>query len=100
MTNVGNFSGDEVIQVYISWPEDYRAIAPIRQLVGVKRVHIRLGRTVNLKFVITSEQRRLYTERWEVVPGMMQVWAGGQQPMQKTRAPSNILQSSFTVRGD
>lgn len=100
VTNVGNFSGDEVIQVYISWPEDYRAIAPIRQLVGVKRVHIRLGRTVNLKFVITSEQRRLYTERWEVVPGMMQVCVGGQQPMQKTRAPSNILQSSFTVRGD
>ena len=100
VTNVGSFSGDEVVQVYISWPEEYRAIAPIRQLVGVKRVRIRLGQTVNLKFVITSEQRQLYTETWEVVPGTMQVWVGGQQPMQKTRAPSNILQSSFTIRGD
>ena len=97
VTNKGRFNGDEVVQVYISWPEQYRAIAPIRQLVGVKRVHIKRKRTINLKFVITSKQLQLYTERWEVVPGVMQVYVGGQQPMQKNSAPSNVLKSTFTI---
>jgi len=29
VTNTGRFNGDKVVQVYISWPEQYRAIAPI-----------------------------------------------------------------------
>lgn len=97
VTNTGRFNGDEVVQVYISWPEQYRAIAPIRQLVGVKRIHIKRNRTINLRFTITSKQMQLYTERWEMISGVMQVYVGGQQPMQENSAPSNVLQSYFTI---
>ena len=97
VTNTGRFNGDEVVQVYISWPEQYRAITPIRQLVGVKRIHIKRNRTINLRFTITSKQMQLYTERWEMISGVMQVYVGGQQPMQENSAPSNVLQSYFTI---
>ena len=97
VTNTGRFNGDEVVQVYISWPEQYRAITPIRQLVGVKRIHIKRNRTINLRFTITSKQMQLYTERWEMISGVMQVYVGGQQPMQENSAPSNVLHSYFTT---
>jgi len=40
---------------------------------------------------------QLYTERWEMISGVMQVYVGGQQPKQENGAPSNVLQSYFTI---
>jgi len=42
---------------------------------------------------------QLYTTKWEILPGKMDVSVGGQQPGQKTQAPSNVLMGSFTIMG-
>ena len=52
-----------------------------------------------LTFTITGEQMQLYTTKWEIPPGVMGVAVGGQQPGQKTQAPSNTLEGSFTIQG-
>lgn len=52
---------------------------------------------MQLKFEITSEQRMVWDTQWETVYGQYEVYVGGQQPMQSTTVPSNILTGSFTV---
>ena len=48
VTNTGaKYTADEVIQVYISWPNGV-AVAPIRQLVGVARKTIKPGVTFSV----------------------------------------------------
>lgn len=39
----------------------------------------------------------LWDTKWELVYGQLQIDVGGQQPMQATTVPSNILTGSFTV---
>lgn len=48
---------------------------------------------------ITPEQQMVWGDdnKWEVVNGRMQVDVGGQQPMQNTTAPSNIVTGYFTM---
>ena len=50
-------------------------------------------------FTITLEQMMLFDTKWYIPTTEYQVFVGGQQPNQKTAAPSNILNGSFTVQG-
>jgi hypothetical protein len=52
---------------------------------------------MQLNFTITSEQMMLYDTQWYVPISEYKVFAGGQQPNQKTSAPSNVIESSFRV---
>jgi len=99
--NLGPLDGDEVVQVYISNREASVPV-PIRQLIGVSRIHLKNGETKQVQFVLTPEQLSVIAEyNWEKViePGHFIVTVGGQQPDQITRAPSNVLQTSFDVVG-
>jgi hypothetical protein len=49
-------------------------------------------------FTITSEQMMVYDTKWYVPASEYKVFAGGQQPNQKTSAPSNVVEGSFTVQ--
>ena len=53
---------------------------------------------LKLSFEITGEQMQVWTTKWVIPPGEMKVTVGGQQPDQKTKAPSNILEGSFTIK--
>ena len=54
---------------------------------------------IQASFVITKDQQMLWgnDNKWEVISGKMQVYVGGQQPMQNTTAPSNVLTGFFTM---
>ena len=41
----------------------------------------------------------VYTEQWFVLPSVIHVFVGGQQPNQKKAAPSNVLQGKFKIQG-
>ncbi|XP_064392288.1 uncharacterized protein LOC135339960 isoform X2 [Halichondria panicea] len=97
VTNTGaKYTADEVIQVYISWPNGV-AVAPIRQLVGVARKTIKPGVTFSVSFTISGYQMQLYDSKWFIPTGRMTVYAGGQQPNQTRVTTSNVLQALFTV---
>ncbi|CAI8019313.1 Probable beta-glucosidase D [Geodia barretti] len=96
--NVGKLDGYEVTQVYLSWTSpNVAGIAPIRQLVGAQRNFIKSQQSLPLVFTVTAREMQLWTTQWEVLPGAMDVYAGGQQPNQVTKVPSNVLMSSFQV---
>ncbi|KAM4700600.1 uncharacterized protein O3C94_001691 isoform 2-T2 [Discoglossus pictus] len=96
--NSGTKTGEEVVQLYMSWSE---ASVPVPgwQLVGTQRVSIPVGNTMKIYFSVLPQQRAVWTDQWMLEPGNFLLYAGGQQPFQVTRVPSNVLEGKFTVLG-
>ena len=76
VTNTGNRSGDEVVQLYIT--DDYASIArPMRELRGFKRISLNPGQQQTVSFPITFEALKFCKDgQWVVEPGTFQVWLG------------------------
>lgn len=60
--NAGKYSGDEVAQVYVSFPES-GVKAPIKQLKGFDRVHIEKGKSAQVSITVPKKELRLWNER-------------------------------------
>ncbi|MBE7560209.1 glycoside hydrolase family 3 C-terminal domain-containing protein [bacterium] len=78
VTNAGRRAGDEVAQVYLGGG----APAPLRRLVGFRRLYLRPGESDTLTFTITPRQMAVIDrdENWIVSPGTLEVFAGGCSP--------------------
>ena len=53
--NVGAFGGDEVVQMYVGYP-DSALVRPAKQLRGFKRIHLAVGETQTVTFPLRGEQ--------------------------------------------
>jgi len=76
--NVGNFDGDEVVQLYIN--DVYSSVTtPQKTLKGFKRLFIKKGETKNVEFTLTSEELSLWNREMKnvVEPGEFVVMVGG-----------------------
>ncbi len=83
VTNTGAMDSDEVVQLYVSHQEV--AGAPIRSLVGFKRIHVAKGKTEKVVFKLDARALSTVDEDGgrSVVPGTVAVWVGGGQPEQR-----------------
>jgi len=100
--NTGKISGDEVIQIYLS---HLNASVPVPnlQLSGVTRILLDQGQMKNISFTLEPSQMTVISEYdfQEVIePGFFILYAGGQQPNQKTKVPSNVLSTKFQIIGN
>ncbi|MGD0730513.1 MAG: glycoside hydrolase family 3 C-terminal domain-containing protein [Terracidiphilus sp.] len=95
VTNTGNRAGDEVAQLYLSFPAV--AGAPLRALRGFQRVHLEAGASQKLYFELKSRDLSMVTEAGEpiVAEGKYEVSVGGGQP--QTGAP--VVTGSFSIKG-
>ena len=78
LKNVGRMDGDEVAQVYVQLPE-YEGVAPIKELRGFQRVHLRRGESRRVSVPLRREDLRYWSEskRAFVVPeGLPTVMVG------------------------
>jgi len=93
VTNTGKVAGDEVAQLYLSFPPV--AGAPIRALRAFKRIHLDAGQSQQVKFELNSRDLSMVTEKGDpLVPeGEFKVSVGGGQP--ETGAPT--VSGSFKV---
>ena len=84
--NTGKIEGDEVAQLYLSFPNI--AGAPLRALRGFKRVHLKPGESQKLRFELKERDLSMVSEAGEpMIPaGKYSVWIGGGQP--NTDAPT------------
>nr|KAG5694882.1 hypothetical protein BaRGS_029499 [Batillaria attramentaria] len=91
---------DEVIQVYIRWMDDTLP-APRLQLAWFDRVTVPPGNEgVVIPFTVEARTMALWINGgWNITPGLMEVYVGGQQPFQKRTAPSNVVTMQFTITG-
>ena len=76
--NTGRYEGDEVAQVYVRLPE-YEGKAPISELRGFQRVHLKRGETRTVTVSLRREDLRYWSETRQafVVPeGLPEIWVG------------------------
>lgn len=88
----------QVVQLYLRW-EQPSVPVPRWQLVAFRRVAVPAGGATKLSFGVTAAQRAVWMQQWRLEPGAFTLFAGGQQPGQQTRAPSEVLSAKFSVTG-
>jgi len=94
VTNTGSRAGDEVAQLYLSFPNV--AGAPIRALRGFQRIHLSPGQSQRLQFNLTPRDLSMVTEAGEpiVAEGKYSISVGGGQP--NIAAPT--VEGTFEVK--
>jgi len=93
--NTGKLAGDEVVQVYLSCPQ--QPVAPIRALKGFQRVHLAPDEQTTVNLTLSSRDLALVGEdgMYRVTPGEYELWVGGGQPGTGAAGVSG----SFTIQG-
>jgi beta-glucosidase len=95
VTNTGKREGDEVAQVYLTFPK--LAGAPLRALRAFKRVHLKPGEALKVRFELKERDLMMVTDAGEpiIAAGEYAVSVGGGQP--GMGAPAAI--ATFRVKG-
>jgi beta-glucosidase len=78
LQNTGNFDGDEVAQLYASFP-DSRVERPAKALKGFKRVHIKKGESVNVTIPVKASDLTYWdtnTGKWTFESGKVRLGIG------------------------
>lgn len=76
--NVGKMDGDEIVQMYVSRPDD--AEGPVRTLRGFKRVSLKAGKSAKVVIPLDGETLDWWnpqTQRMGSVPGKYTLQVGG-----------------------
>jgi beta-glucosidase len=78
VTNTGNRSGTEVVQLYI---RDLVSsiVRPVKELKAFRRVHLRPGESKIVEFALTADQLAYLDAdgRKQLEPGRFSIWVGG-----------------------
>ena len=95
VANTGKREGDEVVQLYLSFPNVPGA--PLRALRGFKRVHLKPGESQNVRYELKDRDLSMFTEAGEpiIAEGKYSLSIGGGQPA--TGAPTVL--GTFQVKG-
>jgi len=95
VTNAGEREGDEVAQLYLSFPKVPGA--PLRALRGFKRVHLKPGESQKVRFELKERDLSMVSEAGIpiIAEGKHSVSIGGGQP--NTEAPT--VAGTFQVTG-
>jgi beta-glucosidase len=95
VTNTGKVEGDEVAQLYLSFPTVPGA--PLRALRAFKRVHLKPGESQKVRFDLKDRDLSMVSEAGEpiIADGKYSVSIGGGQP--NTGAPA--VAGTFQVKG-
>ena len=78
LTNTGERTGTEVVQLYIRDPVA-SATRPIKELKGFQKVELAPGKSQAVSFALSAEDLAFYTPRgrWEAEPGEFEIFVGG-----------------------
>jgi beta-glucosidase len=97
--NTGKMASDEVVEVYVTHPGVEGA--PVRSLAGFKRVHVAQGATEHVQIMLPNRQFSIVDADGvrKIVPGDLQVWVGGGQPVTRIANAAGV-QGSIKITGE
>jgi beta-glucosidase len=98
VTNAGSVPGDEVVQLYLAHPGVDGAA--IRTLAGFHRIHLNAAASETLDFTLRDRDLSIVDESGirRVVPGAVDVWIGGGQPVAGPGQPQTKgVRTTFTI---
>lgn len=97
--NTGERDGDEVVQLYISYP-DFKGRAPQRALKGFQRIHLKAGERRQIQFTLMPDDLALVDEvsgRSFVPQEKLRISLGGGQPDQAIVGSSNTISATTKI---
>ncbi len=82
VTNTGDRSGDEVVQLYVMHPQDGQKQIPKCALKGFRRIHLEKGKSMEVSFTLSPEDLGLVDQDGNLVEkaGKVDIYIGGGQP--------------------
>ena len=95
VTNSGSVAGDEVVQLYLKFPNVPGA--PLRALRGFERVHLAAGASQKVHFELKNRDLSMVTEAGEpvIAAGDYSIFVGGGQP----DTSAQTLTGKFHING-
>jgi beta-glucosidase len=95
VTNTSQRDGDEIVQLYLTFPK--LPGAPLRALRGFRRVHVGAGETAHVRLALNPRDLSYVSDTGDIViaQGSYTLSIGGGQP--GTAAP--VVESAFTITG-
>ena len=95
VTNTGKSEGDEVAQLYLSFPNVPGA--PLRALRGFQRVHLKPGESQKVRFELKDRDLSMVTEAGEpiIAEGNYSLSIGGGQP----NSGASAIAGTFSIKG-
>lgn len=99
--NTGNYDGDEIVQLYLKHSNSDIPV-PIHALKGFRRIQLKKGEKRTIKFTLRSKQLAVINDRNEriVMPGIIELFVGGQQPNDKLLISGKILSAKIVISGE
>ena len=76
--NTGEFDGDEVVQLYVSFPGS-KVKRPIKDLRGFRRIHLKKGESKHIEFLVYSKDLRYWDpdkDKWIFEVGPVEILVG------------------------
>jgi beta-glucosidase len=98
VTNTGKTAGDEMVELYVTHP--VVGGAPIRALAGFQRVHLEPGASKTVSFSLHDRELSVVDAAGvrRIVPGDVEVWIGGGQPVTGPGQPPNAgAETAFRI---
>jgi beta-glucosidase len=97
VTNTGKLAGDEVVQLYLSFPDVNGA--PLRALRGFQRVHLEPGKSQALHFELKQRDLSMVTEDGKpmIAQGRYKISIGGGQPGTGAQAVAGTFEVTGTM---
>lgn len=98
VTNSSSVPGDEVVELYLSHPGVDGA--PIRALVGFERIRLVASASQTVTFTLQDRDLSLVDDHGvrRIVPGAVEVWIGGGQPISGPgQPPPPGASAKFTI---
>jgi len=98
--NTGDYSGDEVVQLYIKH-QGSQIPVPVHALQGFRRIHLDKNEKKTIAFILTPKQLSVINDNNEriVLPENIQIFVGGQQPDEKLTEEGRILTAKIKLTG-
>lgn len=92
ITNSGKRAGDEVVQLYLTHPQNDLHPVPICALKGFQRIPLEAGESKEVTFFLSPEELALTDRQGNLVQkaGKIKIFVGGGQPKHSTGSESEL----------
>ena len=101
VTNSGKVASDEVVQMYISVPQQ-NYLTPLYSLKGFQRISLKPSESKVVRFTVTPEEMQIYnTDGKAVIPnGELKIYIGGSSPVERSQelGASKMVTTSVAIK--
>lgn len=100
VTNTGSIDGDEVVQLYMSYPEE-KGQKPLYALKGFQRIFLKAGESLAVTFKLAPRQLTLVDSEGvsRIKSGQRKVYVGGTSPSRTKAAKLPFVEKNFELSG-